>query len=101
MLIVDCGTAVAKMTTAAAWAYPLKVGDPVTITGTVKAHTEWNGIKQTVLTRPKKHDPEDVAESMPDAPHLWETVTSPRLDGAATARHTTVRTPTHGLPLAR
>ncbi len=101
MLVVDCGTAVAKMTTAAAWAYPLKVGDPVTITGTVKAHTEWNGIKQTVLTRPKKHDPEPVRESMPDAPRLWETVASPRLDGVATARHTTVRTPTRGVPFAR
>lgn len=101
MLVVDCGTAVAKMTTAAAWAYPLKVGDPVTITGTVKAHTEWNGIKQTVLSRPKKHDPELVPESMPDAPRRWETVASPPLDGAATARHTTVRTPTRGVPLAR
>ncbi len=101
MLVVNCGTAVAKMTTAAAWAYPLKVGDPVTITGTVKAHTEWNGIKQTVLTRPKKHDPSPTQDSKPDAPHQWETITSPRLDGAATARHTTVRTPTRGVPLAR
>ena len=101
MLIVDCGTAVAKMTTAAAWAYPLKVGDPVTITGTVNAHTEWNGIKQTVLSRPKKHDPEPVPMSMPDAPRLWETVTSPRLDGANAAHHTTVRMPARGVPLAR
>ncbi len=102
LLVVDCGTAVAKMTTSAAWAYPVKVGDPLAVTGTVKAHTEWNGIKQTVLTRAKKHDPLPTQESTPDAaPPLWETVTSPRLDGAATARHTTVRTPTRGVPLAR
>ena len=102
LLVVDCGNAVAKLTTAAAWAYPLKVGDPLTVTGTVKAHTEWNGLKQTVLSRPTKHDPAPVQESMPDAaPPLWETVTSPRLDGAAAARHTTVRTPTRGVPVAR
>ena len=35
------------------------------------------------------------------APPLWEKVTSPRLDGATAARHTTVRTPTRGVPLAR
>jgi hypothetical protein len=102
LLVVDCGTAVAKLTTAAAWAYGVHVGDPLTVTGTVKAHTEWNGLKQTVLTRPKKHDPAPVQESMPDAaPRLWETVTSPRLDGANAARHTTVRRPARGVPLAR
>jgi len=102
LLVVDCGTAVAKMTTAAAWAYGVHVGDPLTVTGTVKAHTEWNGIKQTVLARPKKHDPAPVQESMPDAaPRLWETVTSPRLDGAAASRHATVRTPGRGVPVAR
>jgi len=102
LLVVDCGTAVAKMTTTAAWSYDVHVGDPLTVTGTIKAHTEWNGIKQTVLTRPKKHDPAPVQESMPDANlPLWETVTSPRLDGANVTRHTTVRTPTRGVPLAR
>ena len=102
LLIVDCGTAVAKLTTAAAWAYPLKVGDPLTVTGTIKAHTEWNGIKQTVLSRPKNHDPLPAQIPLTDAaPPRWETVTSPRLDGANAARHTTVRTPTRGVPLAR
>lgn len=102
LLVVDCGNAVAKLTTAAAWAYPLKVGDPLTITGTVKAHTEWNGIKQTVLSRPKKHESLPAPEPLPDAaPPLWETVPSPRLDGASAARHATVRTPTRGVPLAR
>ncbi len=102
MLVVDCGTAVAKMTTAAAWAYGVHVGDPLTLTGIVKAHTEWNGIKQTVLTRPKKHDPTPVQESMPDAaPRLWESVTNPQLDGANADRHATARTLTRGVPLAR
>ena len=102
LLVVDCGTAVAKMTTAAAWAYLLKVGDPLTVTGTVKAHTEWNGIKQTVLTRPKQLDPLPMQAPLADAaPRLWETVTSPRLDGAAAARHTTTRTPARGVALSR
>lgn len=102
LLVVDCGTAVAKMTTAAAWAYPLKVGDSLTVIGTVKAHTEWNGIKQTVLTRPKKLDPAPLQAPLADsAPRLWETVTSPRLDGAAAARHTTTRTPARGVALSR
>ncbi|WP_028707516.1 hypothetical protein [Propionicicella superfundia] len=102
LLVVDCGTAVAKMTTASAWAYPLKVGDPLTVTGTVKAHTEWNGIKQTVLTRPKKHDPLPMQAPLADAtPRLWETVTSPRLDGAAAALNTTTRTPAPGVAPAR
>lgn len=102
LLVVDCGSAVAKMTTTAAWAYGVHVGDPLTVTGTVKAHTEWNGTKQTVVTRPKKVDPEPAQASLTDvAPRLWETVTSPRLDGANAARHATVRTPARGVPLAR
>ena len=104
LLVVDCGGAVAKVTTAAAWAYPVKVGDPLTITGTAKAHTEWNGIKQTVLTRPTKHDPTNAPPSLSltDAfPPLWETVTSSPLNGAAAALHTTVRTPARGVPVPR
>ena len=83
MLIVDCGTAVAKMVTAAAWAYPVQVGDRLTITGTVKAHTEWNGIKQTVLTRPKRHDPARDTHTPPagSPPRpLQAPVRPPRLD---------------------
>ena len=105
MLVVDCGTAVAKMTTSAAWAYQVKVGDPLTVTGTVKAHTEWNGIKQTVLTRPKQLDtiPEGAQPSLADAapPALWETVASARLDGAQAAqRSTTTRTPSRGVAVS-
>ena len=97
MLVVDCGTAVAKMITSAAWAYQVKVGHPLTVTGTVKAHSEWNGIKQTVLSRPKQLDavpaaPSALADAAP--PALWETVASVRLDGAQAAhRSTTTRTP--------
>jgi len=103
MLVVDCGTAVAKTTTAAAWAYGVHAGDPLTVTGVVKAHTEWNGIKQTVLTRPKKLDPEPAqVPPLSDAtPPLWEHVASPQLDGANAARHATVRTLARGVPLAR
>ena len=102
LLVVDCGTAVAKMTTAAAWAYPLKVGDPLTVTGTIKAHTEWNGIKQTVLTRSKKLDPVPMQAPLADpAPRGWETVTTPRPEGAAATRQTTTRTPARGVALSR
>ena len=105
MLVVDCGTAVAKMTTSAAWAYQVKVGDPLTVTGTVKAHTEWNGIKQTVLTRPKQLDtiPEGAQPSLADAapPAPWETVPRVRLDGAQAAqRSTTTRTPSRGVAVS-
>lgn len=91
MLVVDCGTAMAKMTTTAAWAYQVKVGDPLTITGTVKAHTVWNGLNQTVLTRPKKLDPAPTPPAAPTAPTdasaaVWETVAPTRLDGAQTGR---------------
>ncbi|WP_232546980.1 hypothetical protein [Propioniciclava soli] len=105
MLVVDCGTAVAKMTTSAAWAYQVKVGDPLTVTGTVKAHTEWNGIKQTVLTRPKQLDTiaEGAQTSLAGAapPALWETVASARLDGVQAAqRWTTTRTPSRGVAVS-
>ncbi len=101
MLIVDCGTAVAKMTTTASWAYHVQVGDRVSVTGTVKAHTDWRGIKQTVLTRPKLN-PTLEAEQQPtlaDAttPACWETVPTARLDGAQIARATTSRTPACGV----
>src|ERR1019366_7113590 len=86
LLILDCGTAVAKMTTAAAWAYQVKVGDPLRVTGTVKAHTGGNGAKRTVLTRPKRPDhPAAPLPQPPPAPDVTgrERVDSPRLDGAS------------------
>lgn len=52
IVIVD-GPTVAKMFTAAAWALDVEQGDTITVTGTVKAHEEYQGDKQTVLSRPK------------------------------------------------
>lgn len=54
LVIVKDGTTVAKMFTAAAWAFDVEQGAEVTITGTVKDHEEYRGTKQTVLTRPKR-----------------------------------------------
>lgn len=54
LVIVESGTTVAKTFTAAAWAWDVEQGDEITITGTVKAHEEFNGTKETVLTRPKR-----------------------------------------------
>lgn len=97
LLVVDCGTAVAKMVTAAGWAYAVKVGDQLTVTGTVKQHADYNGTKQTVLTRPKRVDPSPHAH--PDQPTAgWETIPSRPARGVAPVRPTTVRTPTRGVP---
>lgn len=57
LVIIESGTTVAKTFTAAAWAWDVAQGDEITITGTVKAHEEFNDIKETVLTRPKRIDP--------------------------------------------
>lgn len=54
LIIVEDGPAVAKMFTTAAWAFDVQQGDEVTVTGTVKAHEEYQGDEQTVLTRPKR-----------------------------------------------
>jgi hypothetical protein len=104
LLILDCRTAVLKMTTAASWAYQVKVGDRLTVTGTVKAHTVWNGVKQTVLTRPKKLDqPAATLPQTPQAPDLTrrERVDSPRLDGASADRKAFAPTPTPGVAVPR
>ena len=57
LVIIEAGTTVAKTFTAAAWAWDVAQGDEITITGTVKAHEEFNDTKETVLTRPKRIDP--------------------------------------------
>ncbi|MCA0253591.1 MAG: hypothetical protein LCH76_15145 [Actinobacteria bacterium] len=103
LLVIDCGTAVAKTITSATWAYPIERGDQVTITGIVKAHQEYRGVPQTVLTRPKRIDnptPSEVAPTMnPDA--AWEVVNAtqagprpfpgPSHPLAETAQHRPVR----------
>ncbi|MGO2933161.1 hypothetical protein [Microbacterium sp.] len=53
LVIVEGGTTVAKMFTAAAWAWEVEQGDEITVSATVKAHEDYQGIKQTALTRPK------------------------------------------------
>ena len=57
LVVVESGTTVAKTFTSAAWAWEVAQGDEVTITGTVKAHEEYNGAKETIITRPKRIAP--------------------------------------------
>lgn len=65
LLVIDCGDAVAKMITTASWAYQVKLGEQLTVQGTVKAHETYNDVPQTVLVRPKQ---------LPSADPMWETV---------------------------
>jgi hypothetical protein len=76
LLVIDCGTAIAKTITSAAWAYPVERGDQLTITGTVKAHEEYRGVPQTVLTRPKRTDSQATPETAQPviADPAWEVV---------------------------
>jgi hypothetical protein len=104
LLVLDCGTAVAKMVTAASWAYQIKAGDPLTVTGTVKAHAEWNGAKQTVLVRPKNVEPSastPLAATIGPHPAVWERVESRHPDGTAAARNNQVRTRARGPAASR
>lgn len=72
LIVIDAGTAVAKLVTSARWAYPIERGDRITVTGTVKAHTEWRGTKQTVLTRAARTD--TPPDSKPPTESQWEAV---------------------------
>jgi hypothetical protein len=69
LLVIDCGTTIAKTITSAGWAYDLERGDQVTLSGVVKAHDTYKGVPQTVLSRPKK-----INEPEPAPPATWETV---------------------------
>lgn len=53
LVIVEGGTTVAKMFTTAAWAWEIEQGDEITVTATVTAHEDYQGVKQTALVRPK------------------------------------------------
>ncbi len=53
LIVVDAGETVAKTFTGASWAWDLEQGQTLTVTGTVKDHEDYQGSKQTVLTRPK------------------------------------------------
>lgn len=71
LLVIDCGEHVAKTITSAAWAYTVERGDTLTVQGTVKAHQDYQGVAQTVLTRPKRVDQPAAAEP---AQLVWEAV---------------------------
>jgi hypothetical protein len=45
--------AIAKMITTADWAWGVDFDEVITVTATVKDHTEYQGLPQSVLTRPK------------------------------------------------
>lgn len=53
MFVIDCGAHVIKTFTTAKWSEDVDEKDTVTVTGTVKRHEEYEGVKQTVLTRCK------------------------------------------------
>lgn len=67
LIVIDCGDSVAKMITSARWADNVKVGDPLTVEGVVKAHDTFRDVPQTVLKRPKQIP-------TPPADTAWETV---------------------------
>lgn len=73
LLVIDCGEHVAKTITSAAWAYKVERGDTLTVEGTVKAHQDYRGVAQTVLTRPKRVDQAAAVEVPPLHP-VWEAV---------------------------
>lgn len=79
LLVIDCDTAIGKTITSAAWAYQIERGDQLTVTGKVKAHTDYHGVPQTVLARPKRidvpvADVEPAAEPVPVLGSDWEVV---------------------------
>lgn len=73
LLVIDCGEHVAKTITSAAWAYKVERGDTVTVQGTVKAHQDYQGVAQTVLTRPKRVS-QPAADEVPPVQPVWEAV---------------------------
>lgn len=76
LIVVDAGAAMVKIVTAAAWAYDVERGEQVTVAGTVKAHNEWRGVRQTVLTRAARIDPVPADPDPPIADLPWEEVNS-------------------------
>lgn len=70
LIVIDTETARVKFVTASWRWYQVKRGDQITISGTVKAHTEWRGAKQTVLTRVTQARP----PANPDPAVGWEAV---------------------------
>lgn len=74
LVVVDDGMVLAKFVTSAAWTYDVERGDQITVIGTVKAHAEWRGARQTVLTRVTRADTPPVDPEAQVAETLWEVV---------------------------
>ena len=53
LVVVDAPEGTVKMFTTAKWTDDFNEGDRVVVSGTVKAHDEYQGHRQTMLTRPK------------------------------------------------
>ena len=76
LIILDCGDAVAKMITAAAWADDIQRGDHLTVTATVKDHRDYRGTQQTLLVRPRRIDLPDTSTAASGSPSTpaWEPI---------------------------
>jgi hypothetical protein len=55
-----------KMFTTAAWAWDVGVDETVTLTGTVKAHEEYQGRRETLLVRPKLVEAHTINTTLTD-----------------------------------
>jgi hypothetical protein len=93
LVIVEAGSTVAKMFTTAAWAWEVKQGQEVTLTGTVKAHEAYNGAKQTVMTRAKLHHepeltPEEKRAALISKARAWAAVNLTNSYPGSPARYT-------------
>ena len=53
LVVVDAPEGTVKMFTTAKWTDDFAEGDRVVVSGTVKAHDEYQGHRQTMITRPK------------------------------------------------
>lgn len=54
LVLVQTDKGLVKMFTSAAWAWEVKEGEEITLAGKIKALDTYQGVKQTVLTRPAK-----------------------------------------------
>jgi hypothetical protein len=87
LLILDCGTWRAKTVTTAGWAYKVRTGDHLDLTGTVSGHATSRGIPLTILTRPRP----GASDTSPEPPAAaWE-----RLDPAPQKARPYPGRPTH------
>ena len=89
VLVLDCGSWRAKTVTTAPWAYQVRTGQHLYLTGTVTGHaTTSGGIPLTFLTRPHPA-PTGTGQDQPDEPR-WE-----RLNPAPTKARPYPGRPTH------